>query len=52
MMRVGDDVIFLRAGEGIEIAPSIEPQFCNESDSDVEFIVIASADTRQVRLNV
>jgi mannose-6-phosphate isomerase-like protein (cupin superfamily) len=50
-MAFEDRVIPLRKGQGIEIAPQVRHQFRNQSDADVDFLVISVPSTRGDRIN-
>jgi len=45
-MRIDGKSIVLHEQEGIEIAPLLAHQMCNESDGDVEFLVISQPTSR------
>jgi mannose-6-phosphate isomerase-like protein (cupin superfamily) len=51
-MVLGDQVIVLKKGQGIEIAPQIYHQFKNQSTADVHFLVISVPSTRRDRVNI
>ncbi len=42
----------LQAQQGIEIAPGVVHQFCNESSSEVTFLVISAPKSHGDRINV
>ncbi len=42
----------LKEGQGMEIAPQVKHQFKNQSDTDVQFIVISVPSTRGDRINL
>jgi mannose-6-phosphate isomerase-like protein (cupin superfamily) len=43
--------VVLQKGEGIEIAPQVKHQFLNQSNADVNFLVISVPPTRGDRIN-
>ena len=47
-----DDEVLLRKGQGIEIHPRVKHQFQNQSDADVNFLVISVPSTSSDRINV
>jgi mannose-6-phosphate isomerase-like protein (cupin superfamily) len=51
-MAFEDEVIVLKKGQGIEIAPRIKHQFKNQSDDEVHFLVISVPTTRGDRVNL
>lgn len=51
-MVLEDQVIRLKKGQGIEIAPQVKHQFVNRSNTDVHFLVISVPSTREDRVNV
>jgi mannose-6-phosphate isomerase-like protein (cupin superfamily) len=51
VMVLEDQVILLKKGHGIEIAPEVRHQFQNQSESDVHFLVISVPPTRRDRVN-
>jgi mannose-6-phosphate isomerase-like protein (cupin superfamily) len=51
-MVLGDQVIVLKRGQGIEIAPQIYHEFKNQSTADVHFLVISVPSTRRDRVNI
>ncbi len=50
-MVVEDRVVVLEKGQGMEIAPQIKHQFKNQSNEDVQFLVISVPSTRRDRVN-
>jgi len=44
--------IILQKGQGLEISPMIKHQFKNESQADVDFLVISIPSTRGDRINL
>ncbi|MEW6402465.1 MAG: cupin domain-containing protein [Chloroflexota bacterium] len=51
-MHIGDDIISLHPGEGLEVPPQIPHQFRNDSDSDVSFLVISVPKSHGDRVDV
>src|SRR5688572_26383041 len=47
-----DQVITLKKGQGLEIAPQVNHQFRNQSSADVHFLVISVPSTRGDRVNL
>jgi mannose-6-phosphate isomerase-like protein (cupin superfamily) len=52
VMVFENDVIHLKKGQGIEIAPLVQHQFKNPSDDDVHFLVISVPSTRGDRVDL
>ena len=52
VMDLEGQAITLQAGQGLEVAPGQIHQFKNESDSDVNFLVISHPTTRGNRVEV
>lgn len=52
IMEFEDQVVILKRGQGIEIAPQVKHQFKNQSDVDVHFLVISVPSTRGDRVNL
>ena len=50
-MAFEDQLIALKKGQGIEIAPQVNHQFTNQSNADVHFLVISVPSTRGDRVN-
>jgi mannose-6-phosphate isomerase-like protein (cupin superfamily) len=46
-----DQVVILKKGQGIEIAPQVKHQFKNQSNADVHFLAISVPSTRGDRVN-
>ena len=46
------EVIVLKKGQGLDVAPQTRHQFKNESKSDVHFLVISVPSTRGDRVNL
>ncbi len=51
-MTFEDKVTVLKKGQGIEIAPQVKHQFKNQSNSDVDFLVISVPSTKGDRVNI
>lgn len=51
-MAFEDQIIVLKKGQGIEIAPRVKHQFQNRSDADVHFLVLSVPPTRGDRVNL
>jgi mannose-6-phosphate isomerase-like protein (cupin superfamily) len=51
-MAFEEQVIVLKKGQGIEIAPQVKHQFRNQSDTDVHFLVISVPPTRGDRVTL
>lgn len=51
-MAFEDEVVTLKRGQGIEIAPLVKHQFKNQSDDEVHFLVISVPPTRGDRVNL
>ena len=51
-MIVEDQIVILKKGQGIEIAPDVKHQFKNQSKTDVHFLVISIPSTRGDRVNL
>lgn len=51
-MKIHDHMITLNPQEGIEIPPLTEHQMRNDSDQDVEFLVISQPNSRGDRINL
>lgn len=51
-MQFEDQIVILKKGQGIEIAPQVKHQFRNQSNADVRFLVISMPSTRGDRVNV
>jgi mannose-6-phosphate isomerase-like protein (cupin superfamily) len=51
-MAFEDQVIVLKKGQGLEIAPQVKHQFKNQSNRDVHFLVVSVPPTRGDRINV
>ncbi len=51
-MAFEDQVIILKKGQGLEIAPQVKHQFRNQSNNDVQFLVISVPSTREDRINI
>ncbi len=51
-MAFEDYVILLKKGQGLEIAPQVKHQFRNQSNTDVQFLVISVPSTRGDRVNI
>ena len=51
-MVFADQTVVLNKGQGLEIAPTIQHQFMNQSDTDVYFLVISVPSTRGDRVNM
>ncbi len=51
-MVFDDHEVKLQKGNGLEIEPGVEHQFCNRSQSDVSFLVISMPTTRGDRINL
>jgi mannose-6-phosphate isomerase-like protein (cupin superfamily) len=49
-MEVGGEIHTLRAHQGIEIVPGLPHQMRNDSDADVEFLVISQPTTQRDRV--
>lgn len=47
-----EEVIVLKKGQGIEIAPQVKHQFRNQSNADVHFLVISVPPTHGDRVNL
>ena len=47
-----DQVVTLKKGQGLEIAPQVNHQFKNQSSADVHFLVISVPSTRGHRVNL
>lgn len=47
-----DHAVVLEKGQGIEIAPLVRHQFRNQSDADVNFLVISVPTTKGDRVNL
>ena len=47
-----EEVIVLKKGQGIEIAPQVNHQFRNRSNADVHFLVISVPPTHGDRVNL
>lgn len=47
-----DQLITLKKGQGLEIAPQVNHQFKNQSSADVHFLVISVPSTRGDRVNL
>jgi len=45
-MEHGDERVALRSGEGVEIAPGVSHRIRNESEHDVEFLVVSAPPTQ------
>jgi mannose-6-phosphate isomerase-like protein (cupin superfamily) len=52
VMVLEDQVILLKKGDGIEIAPEVRHQFQNQSHTDLHFLVISVPSTRGDRVNL
>jgi len=52
VMTFEDKVTVLKKGQGIEIAPQVKHQFKNQSNSDVDFLVISVPSTKGDRVNI
>jgi mannose-6-phosphate isomerase-like protein (cupin superfamily) len=52
MMEINGERVPLAAGQGIEVAPGVPHQFMNESNDDVNFLVISHPSTRGDRVDV
>lgn len=50
VMAVAGERVVLRSHQGIEIPPGVAHQFCNESDSDVLFLVVSAPKSHGDRL--
>lgn len=46
-----EQVIVLKKGQGLEIAPQVKHQFKNQSNADVHFLVISVPAARRDRVN-
>jgi len=51
-MSFEDRDVILKKGQGLEIPPEIKHQFKNESEADVNFLVISIPTTKGDRINV
>lgn len=51
-MKIHDQMITLNPQEGIEVPPLTEHQMRNDSDQDVEFLVISQPNSRGDRINL
>ena len=51
-MALDDNVIVLKMGQGVEIAPQEKHQFRNRSNREVHFLVISVPSTRGDRVNI
>lgn len=51
-MNFEEQVVLLKKGQGIEIAPHVKHQFMNRSNADVHFLVISVPSTRGDRVNL
>jgi mannose-6-phosphate isomerase-like protein (cupin superfamily) len=51
-MIIEDQVVILKKGQGIEIAPNRKHQFRNQSTTDVHFLVISVPPTHGDRVNL
>lgn len=52
VMSFEASAIVLKKGQGVEIAPEVRHQFKNQSNADVQFLVISMPSTRGDRTNV
>lgn len=50
-MEIDGELITLSPNEGIEVPPLIQHQIRNESDQDVEFLVVSQPNSRGDRVN-
>lgn len=51
-MLMDNETIILRSGEGIEVRPGSTHQLRNDSEGDIEFIVISAPKSHGDRINV
>jgi len=49
-MEYGDERVVVRSGEGVEIPPGVSHRIRNESERDVEFLVVSSPPSQGDRL--
>ncbi len=50
VMERGDERVALRSGEGVEILPGVSHRIRNESEQDVEFLVVSAPPSQGDRL--
>ncbi|ALC82718.1 MULTISPECIES: cupin domain-containing protein [Bacillus] len=50
VLEVDGERITIHSQEGVEVPPQVPPQMMNESDTDVEFIVISQPESRGDRV--
>ncbi len=50
VMERGDERVVLRSGEGVEIPPGVSHRIRNESEQDVEFLVVSAPPSQGDRL--
>lgn len=51
-MVLEEQTVVLEKGQGIEIAPEVKHQFKNQSNADVDFLVVSVPTTRGDRVNL
>lgn len=51
-IQIDDEIIILNPQEGVEVPPLMKHQMRNESNQDVEFLVISRPNSRGDRINL